>query len=409
MHTSVLAATCLVVAVTANAQLAPGVVSVPDSAPSFGTLTPDGTELIYTVHRADFSRHRIVSTRRANGGWSAPVTLPFSGIYNDREPKLSIDGRRLYFSSNRPVAAGDTARRRDLDLWFVDRDAGGSWGMPKHIDVPVNTNAQEFSPVVAASGALYFISNRPGGITQEKTALNVWRARAIDLTAGRFAAPENLGPAINTGLETNVYVTPDETLMLVSRDGAPDGLGGDDIYFARSVAGVWQPMRHLGPPINTKEYEYGPLVSPDGAWLYVTSHRTGHGEIYRFSVGELERDDVQRAVLDYVEGFYEGDTTKLVRALRADLSKTGFWRDSTGKYGWERMTFAAAIAYGKRVRSQNRPVNPSWPKDVVIYDVQDQTASAKVTAWWGTDYLLLGKYDGRWMISDVLWQGPLRQ
>ena len=33
--------------------------------------------------------------------------------------------------------------------------------------------------------------------------------------------------------------------------------------------------------------------------------------------------------------------------------------------------------------------------------MQDQTASAKLTAWWGTDYLLLGKYDGRWMISSV--------
>jgi len=33
-------------------------------------------------------------------------------------------------------------------------------------------------------------------------------------------------------------------------------------------------------------------------------------------------------------------------------------------------------------------------------------AAAKVTAWWGTDYLLLGKFDGRWMIRDVLWESP---
>ena len=31
-------------------------------------------------------------------------------------------------------------------------------------------------------------------------------------------------------------------------------------------------------------------------------------------------------------------------------------------------------------------------------------AAVKVRASWGTDYLLLGKYDGRWMISHVLWQ-----
>ncbi len=139
------------------------------------------------------------------------------------------------------------------------------------------------------------------------------------------------------------------------------------------------------------------------------SHRTGHTDIYRVSIGEIERDDVRRAALDYVEGFYEGDTVKLVRALRPDLSKYGFWRDSTGRYESERMTFAEAIAYGAKVKAQKRPVNASWPKDVVVYEVQDQTATAKVTAWWGTDYLLLGKYGGKWMISDVLWQGPLRR
>ena len=180
------------------------------------------------------------------------------------------------------------------------------------------------------------------------TGPNVWRARALDLTVGRFATPENLGPAINGGFETNVYVTPDESLLLVSRDDAPDGFGGDDIYASRSAGGVWQPVRHLDAPVNSKQYDYGPPVSPNGAWLYFTSHRTGHTDIYRVSIGELERDDVRRAVLDYVEGFYEGDTVKLGRALRPDLSKYGFWRDSTGKYKGERMSFAEAIAYGNK-------------------------------------------------------------
>ena len=36
------------------------------------------------------------------------------------------------------------------------------------------------------------------------------------------------------------------------------------------------------------------------------------------------------------------------------------------------------------------------------------TASAKLTAWWGTDYLLLARYEGRWMIRQVLWQTPHR-
>lgn len=121
---------------------------------------------------------------------------------------------------------------------------------------------------------------------------------------------------------------------------------------------------------------------------------------------EADRAAVRQTAMDYLEGFYQGDTVKIVRAFRPDMYKYGFFRDSTGKYAGSQMTFEAAIAYAKRVKANNRPVNPSWPKQVEIYEVLDQTASAKVTAWWGTDYLLLAKYNGQWQISHVLWQGP---
>ena len=116
---------------------------------------------------------------------------------------------------------------------------------------------------------------------------------------------------------------------------------------------------------------------------------------------------VVRAAFDYLDGFYDGDTTHFVRALRPDVSKYGFWRDSTGRWEGERMTYPEAIAYAKRVEARHRPVNPKWPREVKVFEIQDRTASAKVTAWWGTDYLLLGNFDGRWMITDILWQGPL--
>jgi hypothetical protein len=44
------------------------------------------------------------------------------------------------------------------------------------------------------------------------------------------------------------------------------------------------------------------------------------------------------------------------------------------------------------------------PKRVTIYEVLDQTASARLEAWWGIDYVHLAKFDGRWMIVNVLWQ-----
>ena len=66
-------------------------------------------------------------------------------------------------------------------------------------------------------------------------------------------------------------------------------------------------------------------------------------------------------------------------------------------------------AYANRVKASKRFAAPSAPKDIVIFDVLDQTASAKLTAFWGVDYLLLAKYDGTWMITHVLWQTPPRK
>ena len=114
---------------------------------------------------------------------------------------------------------------------------------------------------------------------------------------------------------------------------------------------------------------------------------------------------VHRAVLDYVEGFYEGDTAKMIRSIRPEVAKSGFSlpRDST-QYVLRNMAWSQFLDYARRVKASNNPAPATAPKVIKVFDVQDQTASAKLRASWGTDYLLLGKYDGRWMISHVVWQ-----
>ena len=125
---------------------------------------------------------------------------------------------------------------------------------------------------------------------------------------------------------------------------------------------------------------------------------------------DADRDAVRRAVLDYVEGFYEGDTAKLVRSVWPEVRKYGYWRAAdTAAYRGMAMAFPQGfMAYANGVKSGRNRTPANAPKDVEIYDVQDQTASAKLTAWWGTDYLLLAKENGRWMITHVLWQSPTR-
>ena len=116
---------------------------------------------------------------------------------------------------------------------------------------------------------------------------------------------------------------------------------------------------------------------------------------------------VRAAVLDYVEGFYQGDSTRIVRSVRADATKYGFFipRNATA-YEGEPMSFAEMNSYANSVKRNNRPAPATAPKEIEILDLSDQTAAAKLTAYWGIDYLHLARYDGRWMIVHVLWQTP---
>ncbi|GHN01789.1 hypothetical protein WSM22_32780 [Cytophagales bacterium WSM2-2] len=120
---------------------------------------------------------------------------------------------------------------------------------------------------------------------------------------------------------------------------------------------------------------------------------------------QSEEQDVRSAVLDYVEGFYEGDTLKIKRSILPEVNKYGYYQPKDSqKYAGEPMSFKEMIQYADGIRKKNRPAPKTAPKEIQIFDVQDQTASAKLTAWWGTDYILLAKYNGKWMIVQVLWQ-----
>ena len=124
-----------------------------------------------------------------------------------------------------------------------------------------------------------------------------------------------------------------------------------------------------------------------------------------------DKQKIERACFDYLEGFYEGDTVKLARSLKPSLYKFGYWKnDKSGKYDPDgQMTFQQAIKYAKGVKAKKNFPKADAPKKAEVLDAMDQIASAKVTAWWGVDYILLSKQDDNWVIEQVLWQGPLKK
>ena len=56
--------------------------------------------------------------------------------------------------------------------------------------------------------------------------------------------------------------------------------------------------------------------------------------VAKFSSAQ-DKEKVEKACINYIEGFYEGDTTKLIAALKPNMYKIGFWKNKTGTYDFD--------------------------------------------------------------------------
>lgn len=247
--------------VSAPRLLAPGVVSTGDIEFS-PALTPDGKTLYFSKGSPGMKRAMwIVVSRLENGAWTTPEIAPFSGRYNDIDPTISPDGKRLFFASNRPTEG--TAPKKDFDLWVMERTATG-WSEPKNLGAPVNSAGSETTTSVTADGTLYIgASGREAG---PRTGRRLYRSRLVD---GRYEAPEPLPAPIDAGEEdSNQYVSPDGRFMIFSskRAGAESGL-----YVSRFENGAWTSPAPLDAKLNAAYAPYTPLISPDGKTFYFTS------------------------------------------------------------------------------------------------------------------------------------------
>lgn len=122
------------------------------------------------------------------------------------------------------------------------------------------------------------------------------------------------------------------------------------------------------------------------------------------SQSPADKAAVHQAALDYLEGIYLVDPSRIERSVHPDLTKRGFWREPS-KPAYEpqsTMTFAQLMTLAA---SWNKAgTRDTSIKKVEVLDVMDQTAVAKVTASWGIDHMQLAKYDGRWKIINIVWQ-----
>ena len=230
-------------------------------------ITPDGKEIYFCVAIGNYTYSTILCAREENGRWLPPEIVPFSGGpgVTDFEPALSPDGSRLYFLSNRPD--GDEPPG-DQDIWVVERDGTGAWGIPRNLGEPVNSDGGEYFPSLTRDGTLYFTRNEKGsGLNQ------IFRSRWVD---GAFQKPELLPSQVNCGSNRyNAFVAPDESYLIVPAVGMPDAYDGVDYYMVfRDAEDHWSQPVNMGPLVNQENARgWSPYVSPGGEVFFFMATR----------------------------------------------------------------------------------------------------------------------------------------
>lgn len=115
---------------------------------------------------------------------------------------------------------------------------------------------------------------------------------------------------------------------------------------------------------------------------------------------------VKAAIEDYVEGLYQADSSRIIKSVHPDLRKIGYWYDKKNKVYHDNleMTHQELVSLAARWNSSGKRADENSPKEIVIFEVNDKTAIAKLTAVWGVDYFQLAKTGGKWVIMNVIWQ-----
>ena len=121
------------------------------------------------------------------------------------------------------------------------------------------------------------------------------------------------------------------------------------------------------------------------------------------TVSDADKAAITATALDYIEGWYTGDAERMERALHPDLAKRIVRTNDKGQSMLNQMGAMGLVQGVKRGGGKDTP-KERQQKDVTILDVYENAASAKIVASDWIDYLHLARFNGRWVIVNVLWE-----
>ncbi len=136
--------------------------------------------------------------------------------------------------------------------------------------------------------------------------------------------------------------------------------------------------------------------------VLITSLTYNHS--YSQNESSTDRQLVKSAVNDYVLALYHAEPQRIERSVDTTLRKVGYFEYEGEAQNHVPMTYQQLYDLAGTWNEKGDKIDDNSPKEIEIYDVSSKTASAKLTAVWGIDYMHLSKVDGRWKIMNIIWQ-----
>lgn len=214
-----------------------------------------------------------------NGNWSSCQNL---GNQINRENmhdaviSLSADGKKLFiYRDNTSKGSGDI---------YLSKLHEGIWSIPEKLNENINSLYHESSASLSPDGtALYFVSERPGGLGKHDIYKSVWNTKTQN-----WETAENLGSIVNTPYEEHsVFIHPDGKTLFFSSRGH-NSMGDFDVFKTvwDNENKKWSVPENLGYPINTADDDIDFVLNAEGNRGYYSSYKKeGYGEkdIYKIT------------------------------------------------------------------------------------------------------------------------------
>ena len=361
----------------------------------YPTITIDGKELIFTRRVGNFNED-FYGTKLTDGGWtrSRGLSGSINTTQNEGAQNISQDGQWLIFTGcNFPEGYGS------CDLYISYQSSNGAWSSPENMGSQINSESWESAPSLSPDKRdLYFSSNRPEGYGGKDIYVTHL------LPTGKWSAPENMGPGINTaGDESCPFMHADNQSLYFTSNGHT-GYGGDDLFVTRKgPKNAFGAVKNLGYPINTIENEGSMVVSADGKTAYYASDRNdsrGGLDLYTFEL----RDDVRPIKTLWVKGkVFDKKTLKGLPSaveltdLVTKVTTSRVQTDETGNY---LITLPVGTEYAFNVNrrgylffSENFSLSQKSPDSTYHIDIPLQPIEANATVVLKNVFFDFNKYE----------------